>query len=89
MIAIQISLYPLEQADIKKPLGVFWSILKKNNINHRITPLSTITWDDDEDRLYNNIFKAYREARKAGPAVMVSTVTTGDKDRIDELLGFL
>ncbi len=89
MIAIQISLYPLEQKDIKKSLDVFWGILKENNINHRITPLSTITWDDDEDRLYNNIFKAYREARKAGPAVMVSTVTTGDKDRIDELLGFL
>jgi len=89
MIAIQISLYPLEQDDIKKPLDVFWNILKENNINYRITPLSTITWDDDEDRLYNIIFKAYRKARKAGPAVMVSTVTTGNKDRIDELLGFL
>ncbi|HAJ94650.1 MAG TPA: hypothetical protein DCP02_00305 [Actinobacteria bacterium] len=89
MIAIQISLYPLEQQDIKKSLDVFWNILKENNVNHRITPLSTITWDDDEERLYNIIFKAYREARKAGPAVMISTVTTGDKDRIDELLGFL
>ncbi len=89
MIAIQISFYPLEQDDIKKSLDIFWGILKENNINYRITPLSTITWDDDEDKLYNIIFKAYREARKAGPAVMVSTITTGDKDRIDELLGFL
>ena len=89
MIAIQVSFYPLEQQDIKKSLDVFWNILKENNINHRITPLSTITWDDDEERLYNIIFKAYREARKAGPAVMVNTVTTGDKERIDELLGFL
>jgi len=89
MIAIQISLYPLEQKDIKKPLDVFWSILKENNINYRITPLSTITWEDDEDRLYSIIFKAYREARKTGPVVMVSTVTTGDKDRVDELLDYI
>ena len=89
MIAIQVSLYPVGQKDFKKPLNTFWEVLKEKDINHKITPLSTITWDDDEDRLYNIIFEAYRRARKAGPVVMVTTVTTGDKDNINELLSFL
>jgi uncharacterized protein YqgV (UPF0045/DUF77 family) len=88
MIAIQVSLYPIEQKDINKGLEIFWRTLKENSINYRITPLSTITWDEDEDRLYNAIFKAYREARKQGPAVMVTTLTTGKAQRIEKLLEF-
>ena len=88
MIAIQVSLYPLEQEDINKSLEVFWEVLRKNNIDYRITPLSTITWGDDEEGLYNIIFDAYRKARKQGPAVLVSTVVTGSKNRIGELLEF-
>ncbi|MCJ7665445.1 MAG: Ykof family thiamine-binding protein [Actinobacteria bacterium] len=89
MIAIQVSLYPVGQEDYVKTLNAFWDVLKQNNINYKITPLSTITWDEDEDMLYGTIFEAYRKARQSGPAVMVTTVTTGDKHRIDELLNFL
>lgn len=89
MIAIQVSLYPLQQEDISKSLEVFWGMLRDNGIKYRITPLSTITWDNDEERLYGIIFDAYRKAREEGPAVMVSTVTTGDKDRIDELIEYV
>lgn len=89
MIAVQISLYPLEQGDINKTLEIFWNVLKENKINHRITPLSTLSWGDDEDYLYNVIFKAYRKARKEGPAVMVTTTVTADKGRISELLDYL
>ena len=89
MIAMQVSLYPVGQVDFIKPLNAFWEVLKEKNINHKITPLSTITWGGDEDMLYSAIFEAYRKAREAGPAVMVTTVTTGDKDRIDELLSFI
>ena len=89
MIAIQVSLYPVGQEDFLKPLNTFWKALKDKNINHNITPLSTITWGEDEDMLYSAIFEAYKKARKTGPAVMVTTVTTGDKNRIDELLNFL
>ncbi len=88
MIAIQVSLYPLEQEDINKALEVFWNILKKNNISHRITPLSTVVWGEEEESLYSFIFKAYRAARKEGPAVMVTTVVTGHKGRVSELLDY-
>jgi uncharacterized protein YqgV (UPF0045/DUF77 family) len=89
MIAIQVSLYPVGREDFLEPLDVFWKVLKERKIKHKITPLSTITWDDDEDRLYKTIFEAYREARKLSPAVMVTTTTTGDEKQIGELLGFL
>jgi len=88
MIAIQVSLYPIKQEDINKGLNLFWQTLKENSINYRITPLSTITWDEDEERLYNTIFKAYIEARKEGPAVMITTLTTGKPGRIKELLDY-
>ena len=88
MIAIQVSLYPLEQEDIKRSLKIFWDVLKENNVDHRITPLSTITWGDDEEGLYDIIFSAYQKARKGGPAVMVSTLVTGDEGRIRELLEY-
>jgi uncharacterized protein YqgV (UPF0045/DUF77 family) len=89
MIAIQVSLYPLEQEDINRALEIFWEYLRENDIDHRITPLSTLAWGEDEDHLYKMIFKAYKEARKQGPVVMVTTVTTAGKARISELLGYL
>ena len=89
MIAIQVSLYPVGEKDIKKSLDSFWNILKEENINHKITPLSTITWDDDEEKLYQAIYKAYKKAREISPAVMVTTLTTGDKKQIGELLDYL
>ena len=88
MIAIQVSLYPLEQEDINKPLEAFWEVLRENNVHYRITPLSTITWGDDEEGLYDIIFEAYRKARKQGAAVLVSTLVTGSEEKIDELLRF-
>jgi len=45
--------------------------------------------DKEEEKLYNAVFKAYRMVRRTCPAVMVSTITTGDKVRIDRLLKFL
>ena len=89
MIAMQVSFYPIGEKDIEKTLNVFWEVLKDENINYKITPLSTITWDTNEEKLYNTIYKAYTKARKNGPAVMVTTLTTGDKDEINKLLNFL
>lgn len=89
MIAIQVSLYPIGEKDIKKSLDDFWSVLKEENINHKVTPLSTITWGDDEEKLYQAIYKAYKKARKNSPAVMVTTLTTGTKKQIGELLDYL
>jgi len=89
MIAIQVSLYPIGEKDIKKSLDDFWSVLKEENINHKVTPLSTITWGDDEEKLYQAIYKAYKKARETSPAVMVTTLTIGDDKQIGELLDYL
>jgi hypothetical protein len=89
MIAMQVSLYPLGEDDLKAKLDIFWDVLKKGNINFKITPLSTITWADDEEKLVSTVFNAYKEVRKNCRAVMVSTTTMGNKDDIDELLKYL
>ena len=89
MIAIQVSLYPIAEKDIESKLKVFWEILKNENIDFQITPLSTIAWSDDEDKLYNTIFKAYKKVRETSRAVMITTTTTGDETDIKQLLHFL
>jgi uncharacterized protein YqgV (UPF0045/DUF77 family) len=89
MIAIQVSLYPIQQADIDQALSEFWKVLKQEKIKYRITPLSTIIWSEDEEYLYNTVFGAYKKARKKGPAVMVQTLITADKKRVNELLDYL
>jgi uncharacterized protein YqgV (UPF0045/DUF77 family) len=89
MIAIQVSLYPIGEKDIESKLKIFWNILKSDNIDFKITPLSTITWSDNEDKLYSIIFKAYRKVRETSRAVMVTTITTGNDLEIKELLNFL
>ena len=89
MIAIQVSLYPIGEKDIESKLNVFWDTLKNENIDFKITPLSTITWSDDEDKLYSIIFKAYKKVRETSRAVMVTTTTMGSESDIKTLLNFL
>jgi len=89
MIAIQVSLYPIGEKDIESKLKVFWDILKNENIDFKITPLSTIAWSDNEDKLYSIIFKVYKTVRETSRAVMVTTITTGNDLEIKQLLNFL
>jgi uncharacterized protein YqgV (UPF0045/DUF77 family) len=89
MIAIQVSLYPIGEKDIEKPLNIFWNVLEDEKVSYKITPLSTITWGSDEEKLYMAIYKAYKEARKICHAVMVTTLTTSEEKEIGNLLQFL
>ncbi len=89
MIALQVSLYPIEQKDINQALDAFWSALTQEGINYKITPLSTITWGKDDKKLYDAVFAAYKQARLFGKAVMVTTLATGEDDDIGQLLDFL
>jgi len=89
MIALQVSLYPVGQKKIKRALDAFWESLSEQNVKYKITPLSTIAWSEDEDFLYHSVFKAYHKARKLGQAVMVTTLTTGNQQEIEQLLDFM
>ena len=89
MIVIQVSLYPLGEKDIESKLNVFWDTLKSENIDFKITPLSTTAWSDDEDKLYSVVFKAYNKVRETSQAGMVTTITTGTDKEIKQLLNFI
>lgn len=89
MIAIQVSLYPLGKDDIDIHLKRFWDLLRQEGIDFRVTPMSTLVYGQDEEKIYDSLFRAYRSVRKESRAVMVTTLTTGNKQEIDKLLGFL
>lgn len=94
MIAVQVSLYPLETDKIEKNLKIFWKELEKQKIKYKITPLSTIVWTEEETGsaetdIYLAVFNAYKKVRITCRAVMVTTTTTGSRTEINKLLEFL
>lgn len=89
MILMQVSLYPLGLNDLSIPLNEFWDMLKKNDINFKICPLSTAVWHEDEEWLNTKIFALYKNIREKSKVVMVTTITTGSSKDISELIAFL
>ena len=89
MIIMQISIYPLGKKDIADKLNIFWDFLRNEKVNFKITALSTIAWSDDEDKLYDLVWQAYKKVRKTVNAVMVTTTTTGNEKKIKQLLDYL
>ncbi len=89
MIALQVSLYPVGQKDIDLALNAFWAMLEEQNVDYKVTPLSTVCWGEDDKELYDAVFTAYQKARVLGQAVMVTTLATGKDEDIGKLLDFL
>ena len=85
---MQISIYPLGEKDIAGKLNIFWDFLRNEKVDFKVTALSTIAWADDEDKLYNIVFQAYKEVRKKSNAAMVTTTTTGNEQEIKQLLNY-
>ncbi len=88
MIIMQVSLYPLGEKDIEGRLNIFWASLRSENIDFKVTPLSTIIWAEDEGDLFDLVFKAYKKVREKGNTVMITTVTTGTDKEINRLLNY-
>ena len=88
MITMQINIYPLGEKDIGAKLNIFWDFLRSEKINFKVTALSTIAWSDDEDKLYDIVFQAYKKVRKTGNAIMITTTTTGNEQEIKQLLNY-
>jgi len=89
MITMQISIYPLGEQDLASKLNIFWDFLRNEKINFKVTALSTIAWAEDEDKLNDAVFKAYKEVRKTSKAIMFSTTTTGNEHEIKQLLNYI
>ena len=89
MITMQINIYPLGEKDIGAKLNIFWDFLRNEKINFKVTALSTIAWSDDEDKLYDIVFQAYKKVRKTGNAIMITTTTTGNEQEIKQLFNYL
>ena len=85
---MQINIYPLGEKDIGAKLNIFWDFLRNEKINFKVTALSTIAWSDDEDKLYDIVFQAYKKVRKTGNAIMITITTTGNEQEIKQLLNY-
>ena len=85
---MQINIYPLGEKDMGAKLNIFWDFLRNEKINFKVTALSTIAWSDDEDKLYDIVFQAYKKVRKTCNAIMITTTTTGNEQEIKQLLNY-
>jgi uncharacterized protein YqgV (UPF0045/DUF77 family) len=73
-ISAQISLYPLEQADIAGSIEGVISVLRERELAHEMGAMSTLTWGDEE-AVFGALREAFLQAAERGPAVMVITVS--------------
>ena len=73
-ISVQLSLYPLGQADLSPAIQAVLDVLDERGLPYQAGTMSTVIWGDDQ-----TIFAALREgfvaATEYGPAVMTFAVS--------------
>jgi len=73
-ISVQVSLYPLGQADLAPAIQAVLDVLAARGLPYEVGNMSTLTWGDDE-ALFPALREAFAAATRLGPAVMVMTIS--------------
>ena len=73
-IMAQVSLYPLGEADLSPAIDAAIRELERHGVEYKTGEMSTVMWGDDE-KLFEAIRDAFREAASMGSAVMTITVS--------------
>lgn len=73
-IAVQVSLYPLGQADLAPAIEEIWRALAAHGLPYQVGALSTVTAGDD-GAVFAALREGFAQATARGPVVMVVTLT--------------
>jgi len=73
-ISVQISLYPLGQADLAPAIQRVLNALSARGLPYQVGSMSTVTWGDDEV-VFPALREAFVQAAELGPAVMTMTAS--------------
>jgi uncharacterized protein YqgV (UPF0045/DUF77 family) len=73
-ITAQVSLYPLGEADLSPAIDAAVGEFKRHGVEYKTGEMSTVLWGDDE-KLFEALRDAFREAASRGSAVMTITVS--------------
>ena len=73
-ITAQVSLYPLGEADLSPAIDAAVGAFARHGVESRTGEMSTVLWGDDE-KLFEALRDAFREAASRGSAVMTITVS--------------
>lgn len=73
-VSAQVSLYPLEQADISPPIRAVWETLEANSVHFEPGPMSTLVVGDSR-AVFAVLQAAFERAADFGHAVMTVTVS--------------
>jgi len=73
-VGVQVSLYPLGQADLLPAIQDVWDVLEQAGPQVQPGPLSTLVYGEDQAVLAA-LQEGFRRAAGKGPAVMVITLT--------------
>lgn len=87
MMMAQVSLYPLAQEDLNPAIEEVWKTFKERGLQYRVTPMSTCVWAEEDRQVFSALEEAFARARAHGSAIMVMTVTSGEK--VKALLEYL
>lgn len=73
-VSAQVSLYPLGQENLSPAIAEIWKAFDAHGLEYTSSPMSTVTWGDDDDVLHA-LKDGFRRAAEFGPAVMIITFT--------------
>ncbi len=73
-ISAQVSLYPLEQADIAPAIQAVLDVLDRSSLPHEVGSMSTVVWGGDVE-VFDTLREAFEAAAGYGAVVMTVTVS--------------
>jgi len=74
VITVQVSLYPLRQADIDPPIREVVRIFRQHGLGTRVGEMSTLLWGA-EQAIFDALQEAFHQTAKYGDVVMVVTLS--------------
>ncbi|MEO0202135.1 MAG: hypothetical protein ABIL37_00220 [candidate division WOR-3 bacterium] len=67
MTKAQVSLYVFNyDGDRGEVIREFWKIMKSYDLSFKANAFSTIIWSEDENKLFEAIFQAFKQLKKYG-----------------------
>jgi len=73
-VQAEVSLYPLRQKNLAKPVGWFCELLQKDNLNVQTRPMSSLIMADSEV-LFRSLKEAFEQLAKEHEVVLTAKIS--------------
>lgn len=87
-VQAEVSLYPLRQNELTKPIRQFTELLKNNKLKVELGPMSTLVTGDSQV-VFENLQKAFERLAEEYEVVMTTKISNACPEANENKTGFL